>query len=246
MRTFRYEFMSHCRILLGLLLITAVSSLQAVPLNLNSSFPDFTVNFSDITFDSGTGLLTISGAPASYTETPGGDQHPVTAPGAAFNLQATLTGACPGPSCITGTSNFTIDGVVRDVNNFPAIIYDGSTNPNGLLSGDLSDFGWSATGATTGIIGTIEFTFDNASGIIAEGSLTQGGGGPYYSGGMILTITNDTMTPLDFDFETGLFDNDWTYTGYGDVFVPIPAAVWLFGSGLVGLAGVAGRRRRTV
>ena len=45
----------------------------------------------------------------------------------------------------------------------------------------------------------------------------------------------------------GSFTSDWTASGTGqDTFVqtviPVPAAVWLFGSGLLGLAGVARRR----
>ena len=38
-------------------------------------------------------------------------------------------------------------------------------------------------------------------------------------------------------------DSDWVGTGLPTSEVPVPAAVWLFGSGLLGLAGVARRRK---
>ena len=34
-------------------------------------------------------------------------------------------------------------------------------------------------------------------------------------------------------------------SGFGQAVVPVPAAVWLFGSGLLGLIGIAGNKRRT-
>ena len=42
-----------------------------------------------------------------------------------------------------------------------------------------------------------------------------------------------------FDGQTGTYNVQGTYSA-----VPVPAAVWLFGSGLVGLVGVARRRRK--
>ena len=42
---------------------------------------------------------------------------------------------------------------------------------------------------------------------------------------------------------TGLTSGDWSYQGNAPVpQVPVPAAVWLFGSGLIGLIGVARRK----
>lgn len=43
-----------------------------------------------------------------------------------------------------------------------------------------------------------------------------------------------------FDGKTG----NWVMQGTVNTAVPIPAAVWLFGSGVMGLAGVARRRRK--
>jgi len=107
-----------------------------------------------------------------------------------------------------------------------------------LLQGDLLDFGWAKTAGGTGIL---EFTFNNTIGILATGPLTEGGvPGGYNGGGMILNV--DTSIG-DFN---DLLTSDWDGTGLGKVFVPVPAALWLFGSGLAGLLGVGARRQRAV
>lgn len=47
----------------------------------------------------------------------------------------------------------------------------------------------------------------------------------------------DGVTPLEFSYETVDF------TLYNPTVVPVPAAVWLFGSGLLGLIGIARRKK---
>ncbi len=56
---------------------------------------------------------------------------------------------------------------------------------------------------------------------------------------------NDGSVPVTFSLSGGnsSADNKWSHvTGFGAV-VPIPAAVWLFGSALVGIAGLGYRRQ---
>lgn len=55
-------------------------------------------------------------------------------------------------------------------------------------------------------------------------------------------MTKDEVTVLGFNGNT----TEWAFTGTYEAttVVPVPAAVWLFGSGLVGLASVARRRRK--
>lgn len=66
-------------------------------------------------------------------------------------------------------------------------------------------------------------------------------------------VSGDTYTSTDVDGDgvLGLGMTDGAFVGFNANFnftapaeVPVPAAVWLFGSGLVGLAGIA-RRRKT-
>jgi len=97
-----------------------------------------------------------------------------------------------------------------------------------LLTGNLTAFGFPNAGGDP-----LEFLFDVTGGDAA--ALYGGGSIP---GGIILS---------DSGFG-GSFDIDWSNTGSGvaDVApaaVPLPAAVWLFGSGLLGLVGMARRKK---
>jgi len=155
---------------------------------------------------------------------------------------------------------FRIDGIVRPIGWTPActahtsacqveingVLLDGSDVSGGLWSGKLTQFGWEdPPGSAQGPSGFIEFIFSDASGILGSEGLGYGGGG------MIFHINNARQTtagtPLLTDFGSQLLTVSWTATGNGgDVFVPVPAAVWLFGSGLLALLGVARRRTRRV
>jgi len=99
-------------------------------------------------------------------------------------------------------------------------------NSNILLTGTLTDLGFPTSGSGD----PLEFLFNVTGGDLASDYGT--------SGGIILTQSgfSDGFT-LDF--------NNGPFAGVADigVVVPVPAALWLFGSGLLGLTGIAARRR---
>ena len=81
----------------------------------------------------------------------------------------------------------------------------------------------------------LEFKFDTTGG----DAFTMFGSGSV-SGGIILGASGFSGDWTN-DFSTILASH--TYTGVISA-VPIPAAVWLFGSGLIGLIGIARRKTR--
>jgi len=92
----------------------------------------------------------------------------------------------------------------------------------GTITLDLSSFfaNWNGTSFNQGSAGTVG-TYDATTGDFTVG-------------------WNQLIVGGAFDGKTGY----WELSGTANVAaVPVPAAVWLFGSGLVGLAGVARRRK---
>ncbi|MEW6330086.1 MAG: hypothetical protein AB1560_01365 [Pseudomonadota bacterium] len=210
---------------------------HAAPLNLTNSYPDFFVTGLSYSYNAATGNLAIQGTVGSYSAAAAPSpqlqvtNHPTDGSYLElFSLNAQLDA---GGNVLSGS--FRIDGVVR-TSGFPVgctpgtytcVLYDGSTSTGGLLSGNLEDFGWSLNSGSNGVL---EFTFGGASGVIADLG--------YHGGGMILSVSSSTLT----NFGTQALTTSWTGSGLGDVFVPVPAAVWLFGSGILALLGVARRK----
>ena len=140
---------------------------------------------------------------------------------------------------------------------------DGSVPPEGILNGTFNlnatiDAAGSLSGGSLTIGGTVptlgfnteplltgtltEFGFPDAGGDPLEFLFTVTGGdaGDLYGG--VGAVGGVIMSATGFG---GSFDIDWSNTGSGvaDVApVPLPAALWLFGAGLMGLVGVSRRR----
>jgi hypothetical protein len=190
------------------------SAAQAAPLNLTlNDFPDIVSSFIDVTYNAGTDAFTASGFAQELDDD--GSMPAEAIAGGTFNLIATIdaSGAMSGGS-------LSIGGTVSSL----------GFNTGTLLTGNLTDFGFPDAGGDP-----LEFLFDVTGG---DAAVLYGGVGAV--GGVIMGATGFGGS---FDSD---FDNlrDGAGSGVANVApIPVPAAVWLFGSGLVGLAGL-GRRRR--
>ena len=232
---------------MALLMALVAPAVHAVGLNLTPGYPDLTTfsatmtntwtpeqcfrsNGNPVDCSSGqvdpsktiaaSGVFTIAGTTMVLTD--GSTFFPVS--GGNYNLTANFdsSGIFTGGTLLaTGTTS------------------DPAWQSGTIISAGLTAFGFSGNGAA----GTFEFEFNDPA--------MTGDMAAYWHGysGVIASTTN--MSPAytgDWDPSLNNNPNFWmqsfSATGNVDTFVPVPAAVWLFGSGLVGLAGFARRRRR--
>jgi len=144
---------------------------------------------------------------------------------------------------ITGDEDATLG---ENVDTIPGVATAPPTTT--ILSGTLFNFGFSGTGNA----GVLEF----------EAAITGGVWGTmgYSWSGTVASVTlcldnacgtnnsNNSYIPVgSWDADPNLFLNDLRIGTTGNninTFIPVPAAVWLFGSGLLGLAGFGARKRR--
>jgi len=137
--------------------------------------------------------------------------------------------------------------------NLPSIALPGPIVKSGSLAANFSDADGSG-GATFGVInwdglidGVVALdlfsgSFSCSGGPGCSGSIAPVSAGPInHPNGVI----NDIGINLDVSLTPGDFVRFSTRFEVLPQPVPVPAAVWLFGSGLIGLAGVA-RRRKTI
>jgi hypothetical protein len=171
-----------------------------------------------------------------------------------FNVTGgSLTTVNPIQGTVTGISQFdSVSGsVTLDVSNF---VTGGTlTGDSGLLQIDYLDSFFDPY--AVGFFGPYSWDLGTGQGTGSFGCSDSDGG-----------VTCSGFSSTDWDFNgygvTSLIDNASgvddvleisTYTSRGDTLnwtltgnlsaVPVPAAVWLFGSGLLGLTGIARRRR---
>lgn len=130
-----------------------------------------------------------------------------------------------------------------------------------------------SAGATTldlyyDVEGDTSYGYDFKLDIVGGGSIANVGGGDSdlgnatstgwrQFGGDVFGVTGSSVLGFSFDFTAAagaslLVDGTYTDSGFSDAailpstlatVVPVPAAVWLFGSGLTGLIGVARRKK---
>lgn len=217
------KIISHSRyILIASLLFLYGQAALAAPLNLTLFHPDAHLTGLDINYDDSTDIFTANsifsfGYPASGGTIDGGSSFYID-----FSLTANITGGNGGdPTFVSG--NFTLNELDCD-GTFPPTCTTGLQ----LISGNLVALGFAND--TSQIL---EFLFDSTGGSLQPDYDAAPGG----QGGIILSGTG---------YNDNNFDSSFTATSSSaDVApVPVPAAMWLFGSGLLGLASIA--RRKTL
>ena len=198
--------------------IVLVPSLaQAAPLNLTlNDVPDIVSQFIDVTYNATSDELTASGFALELDDD--GSVPAEAIAGGTFDLSATIDDA---GNLVGGT--IAIGGTVASL----------GFNSGTLLTGTLTAFGFPDAGSNP-----FEFLFD----------VTGGDAAALYGGGSVPAGVILSGTGFGGNF-TSDFDNLSSGTGTGIAVanvgtVPVPAALWLFGSGLLGLTGLARRRDR--
>ena len=171
-----------------------------------------------------------------------------------------LASLCVIPVAQAATYNYTITGDVMFGDEYSPNAYNltgGETiTATGTFTANLGTLG-SETGTVSFATGSF-----NTMTIDLNGTLLYAANDDGYGGGTGPSLTFGSGNLTDFDFlKTSLpsfrsfgmgFDDldqlygEWTSLNLTVVptVVPVPAAVWLFGSGLLGLVGIARRKKK--
>jgi hypothetical protein len=154
--------------------------------------------------------------------------------------------------------NFTLTGDVwwsAEANDFVQVV--GTFNDDALTGGTgvISFMPGNLYGNTFVVtVGDITFTPDERIGVsdprlyMTAGSIDLAAGGfTFYATDTDTLVTfNSYFSDFDGDDAFGdlMYYGEWDAGSFTTTVVPVPAAVWLLGSGLLGLVGIARRKAR--
>lgn len=177
----------------------------------------------------GLGAMTYAGAAGNFNvNVTTGTSKPILAPGVMDLSSVNVTSSTGGTLVISLTdTDFT--------GTYPGYMgnYGGTTSTNGLAppagTGYVDfDFLYDSTNTEFGGASVFDPAPVGGPNFSGNGSNTVVAGNPDYSLSIFSTISHSGAQNTSFDAELRP--------------VPIPASVWLFGSGLLGLVGIARRR----
>ncbi len=197
----------------------------------------------------GSGVFTVAGTPLNIDMEAGGPA-PLSITGtpnyslmANFTTTAGVTSLSSGSISVTGTvsgfSNTTIlSGTLGPTPGYPNPFGFGGYNGTGLF-----EFTFNLTGGEMydrgALYGGVILTASSlCNGLLGSGSYTGSVCNSLFSGNWD-SSTNPVMMNKDFSANQNTSANTFASA---NTFVPVPAAVWLLGSGLVALMGFARRR----
>lgn len=249
------SFRSVIAVVLPVLALVMTQSAYGATIPLPVSYPAIDTKYTNINYVyTGSGwTMTIngyqSGGTALQTITFDGSTNnrirtPLDGALTLFTLTANFNAS--GAFVSTG-STLTIGGVVDTSTAAGIQPYAGLANSGTLLTANLTDFGFygQASASTTSDILEIDFRI-SATG----GDLFSAGYGPGEGLRWTGNVSRAGAAPVGGVWSSAEFTNT---AGFGCVtsacnsqlttYVPVPAAVWLFGSGLLGLFGIVTRRR---
>lgn len=262
-------FKSVIATLLPMLALVAMQSAHGATIPLTVVYPDIATKFTDITYvyDSGIGgTMKINGytGPGSSKVTQTISFDGVTSLDVRTDQTALALGSASRYTTYELTAKFDTNGAFVSTGSSLTItgFVDGNKNTVGwqqygtlansgtLLAAGLTNFGFYGH-ALNANYDYLEIDFLLAA---TGGDLFNAGYGPGEGLRWGGNVTNASgLAPV-----AGIWDNAATSpfkqsfsctagncTSQLDTYVPVPAAVWLFGSGLLGLFGVATRRRAT-